>query len=107
MNRLGKYGKKLIYGRDNGQCVYCSAYVPFGGFTVEHIYPRFLGGDNSIENLCVSCKKCNLDKGGKEPDPKVVKRIKDRTRRYFNHLKPYYLKKNFVEQVTEIFSRTT
>ncbi len=43
------------------QCAYCGIKdVPL---QVEHINPRSKGGSNSILNLTLSCKKCNLKKG--------------------------------------------
>jgi 5-methylcytosine-specific restriction endonuclease McrA len=31
---------------------------------VDHIVPRKLGGDDSMDNLQAMCKRCNLKKGG-------------------------------------------
>ena len=46
------------------QCAYCDVKdVPL---QVEHIQPRAKGGSNSITNLCLSCKKCNLKKDTQE-----------------------------------------
>jgi 5-methylcytosine-specific restriction endonuclease McrA len=46
------------------QCAYCGAKdVPL---QIEHIHSRAKGGSNSITNLTLSCKKCNLKKGTKD-----------------------------------------
>ena len=49
---LEKWGRK---------CAYCGIKnVPL---QIEHIQGRTRGGSNSVTNLCLSCKKCNLKKG--------------------------------------------
>jgi 5-methylcytosine-specific restriction endonuclease McrA len=46
------------------QCAYCGAKdVPL---QIEHIHSRAKGGSNSITNLTLSCKRCNLKKGTKD-----------------------------------------
>jgi hypothetical protein len=50
--------------RAGHRCEYCHApeaifNVPF---EVEHIRPVSLGGDNSLENLSLACRMCNLAK---------------------------------------------
>ena len=30
--------------------------------TLEHIFPKSLGGSNEIENITITCKKCNSQK---------------------------------------------
>nr|MDZ8061857.1 RNA-guided endonuclease IscB [Nostoc sp. EkiNYC01] len=46
------------------KCAYCGIKdVPL---QIEHIHPRAKGGSNSITNLTLSCKKCNVKKGTKE-----------------------------------------
>ncbi len=39
---------------DNGQML-----------TIDHIYPKSLGGNDSLDNLQPMCEKCNLEKGNK------------------------------------------
>ena len=34
-----------------------------GPITIEHILPRNHGGDNSVTNLALACKRCNNVKG--------------------------------------------
>ncbi|HBE18271.1 MAG TPA: HNH endonuclease [Cyanobacteria bacterium UBA11149] len=46
------------------QCAYCGVKdVPL---QIEHIQSRAKGGTNSITNLTLSCKKCNIKKGTKD-----------------------------------------
>jgi 5-methylcytosine-specific restriction endonuclease McrA len=44
-------------------CVYCSKELQ--DFSVDHIIPLARGGDNSFENLAISCRSCNSSKGKK------------------------------------------
>lgn len=52
--------KEQIFAKSNGQCFYCGNKAE----EVEHMHPRFLGGNNDIENLVPSCKWCNKSKRG-------------------------------------------
>lgn len=53
--------KKLVYERANGCCKYCQTCEKNTGqaMHVEHIKPS---GDDSLDNLCLSCSNCNLSK---------------------------------------------
>ena len=57
--------RNKIYSKTNGRCNYCAidlrtdTFVKSASFVVDHIYPVFYGGDNSIENLVPSCRDCN------------------------------------------------
>lgn len=54
----------LVSGRARHTCEYCRApEVVFNmRFEVEHITPQARGGDESEENLALSCRSCNLYK---------------------------------------------
>lgn len=47
--------------RDNYQCVYCGREAT----EADHVYPKALGGKDSIDNLVAACKECNGGKGAK------------------------------------------
>jgi len=47
--------KRLILIRDDWTCKYCGMF----GDTIDHIYPKSLGGPNTWENLCAACRDCN------------------------------------------------
>jgi len=49
-----------------GECFWCSKPLD-SEYHIDHFYPISRGGDNSIENLVVSCPHCNLSKGAKDP----------------------------------------
>ena len=58
-----KLTKHEVFRRDNHSCQYCGAKVK--GLTLDHITPRYLGGDHSWENLVTACPECNRKKGGR------------------------------------------
>lgn len=69
MSRSGAMVNKIIK-RDGKDCHYCgrttvrSDAERLNRFpTVEHVLPRSLGGENSIENYVLACYKCNQKRG--------------------------------------------
>ncbi len=52
-----------IYLRDQGRCLYCRQRVARKRSTLDHKIPTSRGGSNIVENLTISCKWCNEDKG--------------------------------------------
>jgi len=64
---LGTYGdvpnhvKSDVYKRDKGccqQCGYSGDYIEY-----DHIIPRSKGGSNTVDNIQLLCRRCNLQKG--------------------------------------------
>lgn len=45
-----------IYGC---KCYYCDQDIDFTSLTIDHIYPKILGGKSDIRNYVLSCLKCN------------------------------------------------
>lgn len=58
-----KLNRREILRRDYYICQYCGTHV--GTLTLDHIYPKHLGGPHSWENLVTACSKCNHIKGGR------------------------------------------
>ena len=55
---------KLLHCQAN-KCFYCKNELAIISSTLDHYYPKSLGGSNKIENLVLSCIKCNQSKGNK------------------------------------------
>lgn len=53
--------KRAAVDRDGYRCVYCGDEN--GPFDYDHRLPIARGGENTIENVCVSCRYCNRAKG--------------------------------------------
>ena len=61
--------RKQVYKRDSYTCVLCGAIgegtshaEKIKGFEIDHIKPHAAGGDSSIENLQITCRKSNNSK---------------------------------------------
>lgn len=54
--------EKLI-SANNNKCYYCKCTLY--NYHVDHMTPLCRGGANTIDNLAVTCAKCNLQKGAK------------------------------------------
>jgi len=53
---------RQVKERPTIRCYYCSKIVSTKRIHFDHIVPLSKGGPHSIENICVSCSKCNLSK---------------------------------------------
>ena len=58
--------RKNVLVRDNYTCQYCNKYSK--SLTVDHVVPKFRGGQDSWENLVAACKNCNQIKGEHTPE---------------------------------------
>lgn len=55
--------RRRVFRRDGKRCRYCGQTE--GSFHLDHVYPVIKGGETTLENLVVSCKRCNLIKHSK------------------------------------------
>lgn len=49
-------------------CHWCRKRVKVSGVHVDHVVPLSNGGQHAVDNLCVSCRRCNLSKQAKLPE---------------------------------------
>jgi len=57
--------KRNIYERDKGKCVYCGRKMTIEECTIDHVYPKDLGGLNDWMNVRAACTMCNGKKDNK------------------------------------------
>lgn len=64
---ISKATKRFIRTRACGCCEYCQSLEAFSthSFSIEHLIPISLGGDNGLNNLALSCQGCNGHKYNK------------------------------------------
>ena len=56
--------KLNVIRKFNFMCMYCNTTGSQKNFlTIDHVFPRALGGSNAQENLACCCKNCNEKKG--------------------------------------------
>jgi hypothetical protein len=53
--------RERVFKRDGRFCQICG--TDEGEMHIDHVIPRKVGGDHSLDNLRVLCKSCNLRKG--------------------------------------------
>jgi 5-methylcytosine-specific restriction endonuclease McrA len=62
---MDESSRQLVWDRAAHRCEHC--HLPQTGheerFSIDHVRPRKHGGDDSVENLALSCLRCNLFKG--------------------------------------------
>jgi len=59
-----KLTRREVFRRDNYTCQYCGKHD--GGLTVDHVLPRYLGGEHIWSNVVAACPPCNHRKGGRK-----------------------------------------
>ncbi|HEV2913404.1 MAG TPA: HNH endonuclease [Pyrinomonadaceae bacterium] len=57
-----------IYMRDKFRCQYCGEKKNPAELTLDHIFPRSRGGDNTPVNIVAACLACNNRKGNRTPE---------------------------------------
>ncbi|MER9768954.1 HNH endonuclease [Mesorhizobium sp. M0189] len=58
--------REIINLQDN-RCAYCRVKLRGFNFHIDHIKPLARGGSNDRRNLQVTCARCNISKGAKDP----------------------------------------
>lgn len=57
------YNRHAVFKRDQYCCQYCDRVLSHNQATIDHIIPKFLGGETTFTNCVVACKRCNTRKG--------------------------------------------
>lgn len=75
MSNLSENLRASVRKRAGNRCEYCLSHQDYimGWLQVDHIYPVAKGGEDTEDNLCLSCELCNQYKWTKteELDPET------------------------------------
>ena len=63
---ISKLTRQRVYERDGYRCVACGSAAK--KLSLDHIYPKSLGGIAVFENLQTMCRPCNVRKGAQVPE---------------------------------------
>jgi 5-methylcytosine-specific restriction endonuclease McrA len=69
--RQRKMNRYEIFHRDNYTCQYCGEQSHH--LTLDHVMPRFRGGQHTWENVVSCCAACNRHKAGRTPEEAHMK----------------------------------
>ena len=72
----GKPSKEALWYRDNGTDQYTGKKLKREDATIDHVHPQSKGGRDTWENLVVTHKKINSEKGNKSNDEAGLKLIR-------------------------------
>jgi len=73
-------GAESLYERDGYLCYYCGGHLhsfSMSGASLDHVYPKSLGGPSTASNLVTACKTCNNKKQAKIDLDKINEILKD------------------------------
>ncbi len=71
--RARKLTRYEIFNRDRHTCQYCSKQSR--QLTLDHVMPRYRGGQHTWENVVSACVPCNRHKAGRTPKEAGMKLI--------------------------------
>ena len=72
--RQRKMSRFEIFNRDKYTCQYCG--IKTRNLTLDHVIPRYRGGQHTWENVVSACVACNRHKAGRTPQEANMKLIK-------------------------------
>lgn len=90
--------KKYIYLREKKKCFHCGKeLISLGKVTLDHYFPRSMGGTYDLFNLVCSCRKCNKYKKSMVPEDYkdiqiklFIRAVEDRKVIYYSSIKIKY-----------------
>ena len=59
--KRGKETLSNLISRDGARCAICGKKLTDGEMTIDHIFPRLLGGSDDLDNLRIVCRRCNCE----------------------------------------------
>ena len=86
-----------VFKRDRYSCQYCGKEVR--QLTLDHVIPRFRGGEHTWENVVSACVACNRRKAGRTPREAGMRLISQPSRPRFTGL--LYVPLNYTQMRDE------
>lgn len=71
--KISGFNNRMLFRRDNYQCMYCGKPYDNSELTRDHIHPRSRGGKDTWENVVAACKRCNHFKADRTPEEANMK----------------------------------
>ncbi|MFT6631135.1 MAG: 5-methylcytosine-specific restriction endonuclease McrA [Bacteriovoracaceae bacterium] len=68
-----KFNRLNVFYRDKFVCQYCHVRFKAEELTLDHVYPKSLGGPSNWENIVTACAPCNTKKADKLPHVSSMK----------------------------------
>lgn len=91
LTRLG------VFHRDHYTCQYCG--IESRQLTIDHVLPRYRGGQHTWENVVTACIPCNRRKAGKTPKQARMKLIRQPSQPHDNI--PFYIPHHYIQDLSE------
>lgn len=88
--------KREILRRDEYRCQYCGRET--SSLTVDHVVPRYRGGEHLWENLVAACPACNRRKGGRTLEESSMRLLRQP---FEPHPTAFYLFGNYLRENVE------
>jgi 5-methylcytosine-specific restriction endonuclease McrA len=79
--------RRRVIERDGLRCVYCDDDLVNAEVHMDHVIPESQGGATDYNNLQVTCRRCNLQKGVLT-ESVFVERMRSRARNILARLGP-------------------
>lgn len=79
--------RKTVIDRDGYYCVYCDDDLHDKEIHLDHIIPEAKGGSTTLNNLQVTCRKCNTSKGTLTEE-EFIRRLRNRAMNILARLGP-------------------
>ena len=86
-----------VFNRDHYTCQYCGQQSR--QLTLDHVIPRYRGGEHTWENVVSACIPCNQHKAGKTPEQAGMKLIHRPAPPHGNNL--FYIPYHYLQTQSE------
>jgi hypothetical protein len=73
----------LTLERNDYKCFYCNDFLKPKEWQLDHFYAKAIGGKNTLDNLCPTCKWCNIMKHSLDGNAFILKCRKIAEKNFF------------------------